>query len=89
MSLTHFILLVALLGPLSIDVFILSTVLGLSGLEKKDRLRTSLVLTAFEAGMPIIGVLIGHGVGSLLGKFAGYIAVIAIGLAGLLMVKPS
>jgi putative Mn2+ efflux pump MntP len=85
----HILFLIALLVPLSIDVFVLSTALGLAGLPKKDRLRTSIILSCFEAGMPAVGALIGHGIGGILGNYGGYVAAIVIGLAGLLMLRPA
>ena len=58
----------------------LAAALGLAGLPRRERLRTSLVLAAFEAGMPVVGVLVGRGVGDALGRFAGYTAAAAIAL---------
>ena len=37
--------------------------------------------------MPAVGVLLGHGVGMVLGRFSGYIAAIVIGIAGLIMLR--
>jgi putative Mn2+ efflux pump MntP len=34
-----------------------------AGLERRDRLRVTLVFTVFEAGMPIAGMLIGRAAG--------------------------
>ena len=78
----------ALLVPLALDTFILSTALGLAGLPKKQQTRTSLILAGFEAGMPAVGVLIGSGIGHFLGHFAGYTAAIVIGFAGVLLFRP-
>ncbi len=88
MTLQHLLILVALLVPLSLDNFVLSAALGLAGLPANQRLRTSLTLAAFEAGMPVIGVLIGQGAGNFLGRFAGYTAAAVIGLAGLIALWP-
>jgi len=88
MSLHDILFLVVLLVPLSIDTFVLSAALGIAGLPKKAELRTSLVLAGFEAGMPVIGVLLGHGLSGLLGNITGYIACGVIGAAGLLLLKP-
>lgn len=79
--------LLALLVPLTLDTFVLSGALGLAGLPKKHHLRTSLVLAAFEAGMPAVGVLIGRGLGDFFGHFAGYTAAVVIALAGLIMLR--
>jgi hypothetical protein len=57
----------ALILPLAIDTFVLGTALGVAGMAKRERLRASLVLTAFEAGMPVIGFLAGAGVGLAIG----------------------
>ncbi len=84
----HLALLLALLVPLALDTFLLSAALGLAGLPKEQRVRTSLTLVAFEAGMPIVGVLVGRGVGAFLGSLAGYTAASVIGLAGVLLLRP-
>ncbi len=84
----HLALLLALLVPLALDTFLLSAALGLAGLPKEQRVRTSLTLVAFEAGMPIVGVLVGRGVGAFLGSLAGYTAASVIGLAGVLLLLP-
>lgn len=88
MSLTHLLFVIILLVPLCIDTFVISTALGLAGLPKKQQNRTSLILASFEAGMPVIGVLIGHGLGSAIGGAANYIAAVVIGLAGAFMLRP-
>jgi len=76
------------LVPLALDTFVLAAALGLAGLEEARRVRTSATLAAFEAGMPIVGVLAGRGLGSALGQFAGYTAAVVIGLAGVLLLRP-
>jgi putative Mn2+ efflux pump MntP len=77
-----------LLLPLSLDTFALAAALGMAGLEKRDRLRVSLVFTAFEAGMPIAGMLIGRVAGTFLGTWAGYGGIAFLLLAGLLLLRP-
>src|SRR5437764_1043261 len=77
---THRLLVVALLVPLALDTFVLSAALGVSGLPRRLRLRTSVVLAAFEAGMPLVGVAVGRGVGEAVGRLAGYAAALVIGL---------
>ena len=88
MSLHHLVLLLALLVPLGVDTFLLSAALGLSGLPKEQRVRTSLMFVAFEAGMPVVGVFVGRGAGAFLGSLAGYTAAAVIGLAGVLSLRP-
>jgi putative Mn2+ efflux pump MntP len=77
-----------LLLPLGLDTFALAAALGMAGLEKRDRLRVTLVFTAFEAGMPIAGMLIGRAAGAFLGAWAGYGGIAFLFVAGLLLVRP-
>jgi manganese efflux pump family protein len=77
-----------LLLPLGLDTFALAAALGMAGLEKRDRLRVTLVFTAFEAGMPIAGMLIGRVAGTFLGGWAGYGGIAFLLLAGLLLLRP-
>lgn len=88
MNTQDILFLLALLLPLSIDAFVLSAALGMAGMPKKDQLRTSGVLATFEGGMPLIGALLGHGVGSSIGNVGGYAAGIVIGIAGIFMLLP-
>lgn len=73
--------------PLGVDTFALAAALGVAGLERRERLRISLVFTAFEAGMPIAGLLLGRAAGGLLGEWAGYGAILLILVAGILMLR--
>jgi putative Mn2+ efflux pump MntP len=77
-----------LLLPLALDTFALAAALGMAGLEKRDRLRVTLVFTAFEAGMPIAGMLIGRVAGAFLGAWAGYGGIAFLFVAGLLLLRP-
>jgi putative Mn2+ efflux pump MntP len=77
-----------LLLPLALDTFALAAALGMAGLKGRDRLRVALVFTAFEAGMPIAGMLIGRGIGSFLGDWAGYGGIAFLVLAGALLLRP-
>ena len=78
-----------LLLPLGLDTFALAAALGVAGLAKQDRLRVSLVFAVFEAGMPIVGILAGRVVGSLIGEWAGWGGIAIVALAGLLLLRPS
>ena len=78
----------AIILPLAIDTFVLSTALGVAGVAKQARLRTSLILTAFEAGMPVVGFLVGAGVGGVLGRWTDYLAAAVLAGAGLWMLRP-
>jgi len=78
-----------LLVPLGLDTFALAAALGLAGLTGRDRLRVALVFTAFEAGMPILGVLVGRVAGGFLGQWAGYAGIAFLFVAGALLLRPS
>jgi manganese efflux pump family protein len=78
----------ALILPLAIDTFVLGTALGASGIAKRERLRTSLTLTAFEADMPVVGFLIGAGVGGFVGRWADYFAAAVLAVTGAWMLRP-
>jgi putative Mn2+ efflux pump MntP len=73
--------------PLSIDTFVLSTALGAAGIVKSERLRTSLILTAFEAGMPLVGFLGGAAVGAAIGGWANYLAAAVLVVIGVFMLR--
>jgi putative Mn2+ efflux pump MntP len=77
-----------LLLPLALDTFALAAALGMAGLEGRDRVRVTLVFTAFEAGMPIAGILIGRAAGAFLGAWAGYGGIAFLFLAGALLLRP-
>jgi len=76
-----------LLLPLALDTFALAAALGMAGLERRDRLRVTLVFTAFEGGMPIAGMLVGRVAGSFLGAWAGYGGIAFLLLAGVLLLR--
>jgi len=77
-----------ILLPLTIDTFVLGTALGAAGIPKSDRLRTSLTLTAFEAGMPLIGFLAGAAIGAAVGGWANYLAAGVLAVIGVVMLRP-
>jgi putative Mn2+ efflux pump MntP len=76
-----------LILPLSIDTFVLGTALGAAGVAKSERLRTSLILTAFEAGMPLVGFLAGAAVGAAVGGWANYLAAAVLVVIGVVMIR--
>ena len=78
----------SLILPLAIDTFVLATALGAAGMAKRERLRASLILTVFEAGMPVIGFLAGAGIGLAIGRWANYAAVAVLAVTGILMLRP-
>ncbi len=61
--------------------------IGVSGVDSRTRLRVGLVFGVFEAGMPIVGLLLGHGLARALGQAAHWTGgglLIAIGAYGLI-----
>ena len=84
----HLLILAGVILPLALDTFALSAALGIAGIPPSRRLRTSLVLTGFEAGMPILGALAGAAVGEVVGKFAGWTAIAFLVIAGVLLLRP-
>jgi putative Mn2+ efflux pump MntP len=65
---------VALVLPLGLDTFALSTALGLGEITPRDQLRASITFTAFEAIMPVVGFVVGLGVGRTIGVASNDIA---------------
>src|SRR6267143_203299 len=73
--------LIGLVVPLGLDTFAVAAALGMAGLSPRDRTRVSVIFTAFEAGMPLIGFLAGNLAGAAVGNAADYLAIaILIGL---------
>ena len=77
-----------LLLPLALDTFALATALGMAGLPARDRIRVTLVFTAFEAVMPVIGIVVGRAAGALIGEWAGYGGIAFVAIAGVLLLWP-
>ena len=79
--------LVALVVPLGLDTFAVAAALGMVGVSPARRLRVTLLFTAFEAGMPLIGLAFGAPLGAAIGGGADYVAIgvlLAFGLYTLL-----
>jgi manganese efflux pump family protein len=74
-----------LLLPLALDTFALAAALGVAGLSGTDRIRVTVVFTAFETVMPIVGMLLGRAASSLLGDWAEYGGIAFLFIAGLLL----
>jgi putative Mn2+ efflux pump MntP len=80
--------LIAFVIPLGLDTFAVSTALGLGGLSPRQRLRVSLVFTAFEGLVPAVGLLIGNVLGGPIASAGNYLAgVVLIGYAGYALVR--
>ena len=75
--------LLALTFPLVLDTLVVSAALGLADPSRKRRLQISLVVTAFEGVMPLIGLAAGAALDKTVGSAAQYVAIgllIALGL---------
>jgi putative Mn2+ efflux pump MntP len=68
--------------PLGLDTFAVSAALGVQGLPAKARLKTSLFMSSFEMAMPVVGLLLGRGLGAAIGDAADYAAAVALGGLG-------
>jgi len=67
--------------PLGLDTFAVSAALGLQGVSSRARLRISLLMSGFEMAMPLLGLAVGRGLGSLIGDGADWFAVaVLVGL---------
>jgi putative Mn2+ efflux pump MntP len=64
--------------PLGLDTFAVAAALGVQGAPAKERLKESLLMSSFEMAMPVLGLLLGHGLGVAIGGVANYIAAAAL-----------
>jgi putative Mn2+ efflux pump MntP len=79
--------LLALVLPLGLDTFAVASALGMVGVQPGERLRISVLFTAFEAALPLVGLALGAPLGHAIGDAADYVAIavlIALGLYTLL-----
>ncbi len=80
--------LLGLVLPLGLDTFAVAAALGMVGLPRQQRLRVTLLFTAFETGMPLVGFLGGGVVGRAAGDVAELAAIIILIGLGLYMLWP-
>ena len=74
--------------PLGLDTFAVAAALGVAGLPARQRLKISLLMSGFEVVMPVIGLLLGRGLGSTIGSAADYLAVaVLLALGSYLLVS--
>jgi putative Mn2+ efflux pump MntP len=76
---------IALILPLCLDTFAIAAAIGLTRPTGAQRLRFGLLFAAFEGGMPVIGLLVGAGLGRAIGGWSEYVAIAALAGLGLYM----
>jgi putative Mn2+ efflux pump MntP len=69
---------IALILPLCLDTFAVAAALGMTRPTGAQRIRFSLLFAAFEGGMPVIGLLVGAGLGRVIGDWSEYVAIAAL-----------
>jgi len=69
---------IALILPLCLDTFAVAAALGMTRPTGAQRIRFSLLFAAFEGGMPVIGLVVGAGVGRVIGDWSEYVAIAAL-----------
>src|ERR1700730_4345516 len=80
--------LIALIVPLGLDTFAVAAALGITGLTRQDRVRVTVLFTAFEMGMPVAGFLLGAVAGNVAGTAADYVAIVILIGLGVFMLWP-
>ena len=76
---------IALILPLCLDTFAIAAAIGMTRPTSAQRIRFSLLFAAFEGGMPVIGLLVGAGLGQAIGGWSEYVAIAALAGLGLYM----
>jgi manganese efflux pump family protein len=76
---------IALILPLCLDTFAIAAAIGMTRPTGAQRLRFSLLFAAFEGGMPVVGLLVGTGLGRAIGGWSEYVAIAALTGLGLYM----
>jgi putative Mn2+ efflux pump MntP len=61
--------------PLALDTFAVAAALGATGIQPGERTRISVLFTAFETGMPLIGLALGAPLGRAVGGAADFLAI--------------
>jgi manganese efflux pump family protein len=76
-------------GSVGADNFAAAIAIGLAGVDRHVRLRIAVVFGLFEAGMPVIGLLVGRGLSGSLGSRAHLVGGGLLILVGLQMAVTS
>jgi putative Mn2+ efflux pump MntP len=74
-----------LILPLCLDTFAVAAALGMTRPTGAQRIRFSLLFALFEGGMPVIGLLVGVGLGKVIGDWSEYVAIAALVVLGAYM----
>jgi putative Mn2+ efflux pump MntP len=74
---------------LGLSNFAASIGIGISGIDRRTRLRVGLTFGLFETAMPILGLLLGHGLAATLGHAAHWIGAALLIATGLYAVVQS
>ena len=69
---------IALILPLCLDTFAVAAALGMTRPTGAQRIRFSLLFAVFEGGMPMIGLVVGAGIGRVIGDWSEYVAIAAL-----------
>jgi putative Mn2+ efflux pump MntP len=68
--------------PLGLDTFAVAAALGMRGLPRRERLKVSLLMAAFEMAMPVVGLFVGRALGHAVGSAADWVAVAVLAALG-------
>jgi putative Mn2+ efflux pump MntP len=79
--------LIALVVPLGLDTFAVAAALGMIGVSARRRRRVTVLFTAFETGMPLIGLVLGAPLARAIGATADYVAIAVLIAFGLYMLR--
>ncbi len=80
---------IGLILPLALDTFAIAAALGMTRITGSQRIRFSLLFAAFEGGMPVVGLLLGAGLGKVIGGYSEYLAIAAlVGLGAYMLFGP-
>jgi putative Mn2+ efflux pump MntP len=74
---------IALVVPLGLDSFAICAALGMVGIDRRQRLRVSVLFPTFEAAAPLIGLALGRPLGTAIGDAADYLAIATLVAFGL------
>src|SRR5260370_26888792 len=69
---------IALILPLCLDTFAVAAALGMTRPTGAQRIRFGLLFAALEGGMPVIGLLVGAGLGNVIDDWSADVAIAAL-----------